>query len=69
MLYSGIQLTFIRGVGQHFTRVAEASSRLCGIMRDSNLCRTSLPNEAKAVFLQKIHLSACVCCTKPITMH
>ncbi|RII04481.1 hypothetical protein CUC08_Gglean011916 [Alternaria sp. MG1] len=32
------------GVGQHFTRVAEASGRLCGIMRDSNLGRTSLPN-------------------------
>ncbi|XP_014550022.1 hypothetical protein COCVIDRAFT_32141 [Bipolaris victoriae FI3] len=32
------------GVGQHFTRVAGASGRLCDIMRDSNLCRTSLPN-------------------------
>jgi hypothetical protein len=60
MLYSGMQLTFIRGVGQHFTRVAEASGRLCDIMRDSNLCRTSLPNCAKAVFLQRIYLSAFV---------
>ncbi|KAI1663555.1 Quinate permease [Pyrenophora tritici-repentis] len=29
------------GVGQNFTRVAEASGRLYGIMRDSKLCRAS----------------------------
>ncbi|KAI1666459.1 hypothetical protein Ptr902_10497 [Pyrenophora tritici-repentis] len=32
------------GVGRNFTRVAEASGRLYGIMRDSKLCRASPPN-------------------------
>jgi hypothetical protein len=38
MLYSGMQLTSIRGVGQKFTRVAEASGRLWGVTTNSTFC-------------------------------
>jgi hypothetical protein len=38
-----MHLTSGRGVGQSFSRVAEASGRLCGIMRHSNLCQITPP--------------------------